>query len=450
MSDVLDLDGVGTAPVPEDAPSGGSRSPSAGPPCSRAGPWTRCFAFNVARGRRRHRRRPPRCSRCRRRTSSSRRPTATSATRRRAASRSAPTSPAARSRRTARGRGRAGTAATTGRASSTRTQMPRGARPGRGVHRRGEPGGHPGRRRPVPHRRLGLRLPRAAHPRRCSTRRSPRAARSTSRTWAASRSTQHSPYADVLVPTLLGLDVDDAFDDDGQELLRDVGPGRSRPTPPRRRTSRPSGRTLLKLTFGDDLPDGLRPDGRLALARGGPPPARRARRPRGGTTARPSASSRAATRSSPARWSRRAGELTAQLGKDADGLAVGPAAHRGARSTPCSAATSLPGVVRRLVNPRPDRGRAAGPRSSTPPRGTPAPGSFARHRGAVDADGRRPRRPRRLDVGDADGHVRAPGERALRRPVRRRGRAGETFPWPFTQAADGGGRCGDRLTLTAG
>ena len=106
---------------------------------------------------------------------------------------------------------------------------------------------------------------------------------------------QHNPYADVLVPALLSL--------------------RHR-RPVRRRRPGPAAhlgpRAVGGLGRGGVLRGGVggpararvrrrparrpRPDGRLALARGRPRPARRARRRRGGTTRRRPASSRAATR----------------------------------------------------------------------------------------------------------------------------------------------------------
>ena len=71
---------------------------------------------------------------------------------------------------------------------------------------------------------------------------------------------EHNPYADALVPTLLALDIQDTFDDDGQELLRSWDRVSD--------VDSPAGayfaavwQNILELTFWDDLPDGYNPDG---------------------------------------------------------------------------------------------------------------------------------------------------------------------------------------------
>ena len=86
---------------------------------------------------------------------------------------------------------------------------------------------------------------------------------------------------------------------------------------------------------------------------------------------------------------------------------------------------------------------AAAARSSTPPSGTPPPtaGRLRRDRGAVDADGGLPRRPRRVPLGEPDRRVRARVRRALRRPDRPVGATAGRWPGP-SRAAGGGRRRG--------
>lgn len=71
---------------------------------------------------------------------------------------------------------------------------------------------------------------------------------------------QHNPYAEMLVPTLLGLDIDDEFDDDGQELLRSWDLVSSEDSAAAAYFSAVWA-TVLRLAFADDLPDEDRPTG---------------------------------------------------------------------------------------------------------------------------------------------------------------------------------------------
>ena len=208
-------------------------------------------------GRRGHPARRPPCSTCRRRTSSSRRPTATSATRRRAASRSARPSPADRSRRTAPGRGRAGTAGTSGRGFVDPADHAARARPRRGVHRHRQPGRHPGRRRALPDRRLGLRLPRAADPRPAQLGHGRRQGRRR-RTWPdPGRPAQ--PVRGRAGPGRCSRWTSTTRSTTTGRSCCAPGTGCSRRTRRRRRTSRPSGPTSCRRRSPTTCPTGTAP-----------------------------------------------------------------------------------------------------------------------------------------------------------------------------------------------
>jgi len=71
---------------------------------------------------------------------------------------------------------------------------------------------------------------------------------------------QHNPYADVLVPWLLRIEIPDTFEDDGQDLLR-TWDHVSDADSPAAAYFAAVWKTLLQLTFADDLPDGDLPDG---------------------------------------------------------------------------------------------------------------------------------------------------------------------------------------------
>lgn len=161
---------------------------------------------------------------------------------------------------------------------------------------------------------------------------------------------QHNPYADMLVPTLLSLPIEDSFDDDGQELLRDWD----------RVSSADSAaaayfaavwRTLLQLAFDDDLPDDAAPTGDsrwLEVVR------RLVDEP---------SSPWWDDRSTPAVVEGRdeileramvsaRRQLTTQLGRDAEDWRWGML-HVVAPEHPVLGGESLPGVLRRFVNPTP-------------------------------------------------------------------------------------------------
>jgi penicillin amidase len=112
-------------------------------------------------------------------------------------------------------------------------------------------------------------------------------------------------------------------------------------------------------------------------------------------------------------------DLTRRLGKDPSRWQWGRL-HKLELRHPVLGSDSAPRPVRAMVNRGPWwLGGGAGAVDAT--RWNAAEG-FAVTGGAGDADGRRPRRPRPLAVGQPDRRVRAPLRRALRRPDRRLGR----------------------------
>ena len=420
VSDVLDLDAVGDAPrARRTRRAAGSRSRSA---------WTalqpgRTMDARARDGRRDERRRHPAaaaaCSTCRRRTSSSRRRTATSATRRRAASRSA--------RDVAGGPVPSdGTWPRPGWDSAYDWQgyvdpddMPRALDPADGfivtanqavtpdgigpfltddwdygyraqrirdlidaatAERQGRRRGHerhparpaqPVRRRPRPG------AARAAHRRRRST--------TTVRTCCA-RGTACSPRTRRRRRTSPPC---------GRRAALGV-----RRRPARRRTAptaaRAGSRWSARLL---DEPD-------VAVV-GRQDDARRRRGSRRGADPRDGRGAPAAHRAAGPR-------------RDASG--AGGRLHTAAPEHPVLGGSSIPGLVRSLVNPDPlgggrrlvDRRRDRVGRELRVVRG---------HGGAVDAHGRRPRRPRLVDVGDPHGLVGPPGERRTTPTSSARGRA---------------------------
>ena len=71
---------------------------------------------------------------------------------------------------------------------------------------------------------------------------------------------QHNPYADVLVPELLKQNIPDAFDADGQRLLRTWDRSSDADSPAAAYFAA-VWRTILRTTFDDDLPDSESPTG---------------------------------------------------------------------------------------------------------------------------------------------------------------------------------------------
>jgi penicillin amidase len=159
-----------------------------------------------------------------------------------------------------------------------------------------------------------------------------------------------NPYANVLVPALLAVDVPDAFDDDGQDLLRTWD----------RQSDADSAAaayfaavwsTLLELTFWDDLPEGLEPTGGARwlevvrrMLETPDSPWWDDRSTVGVVEGRDEILTRALV------TARR--ELTVHLGKDTSDWRWGKV-HTVAPEHPVLGSPALPGMVRRLVNPRP-------------------------------------------------------------------------------------------------
>lgn len=159
---------------------------------------------------------------------------------------------------------------------------------------------------------------------------------------------QHSPYADVLVPALVDLPVDDAFYDDGQELLRDWD-GVATADSAAAAYLAAVWRTILQLTFADDLPDGHDPTGDsrwLEVVR------RLLDQPDSAwwddKTTPGLVEGRDEILTQALVQARR--ELTAQLGRDAEDWQWGRV-HVAAPEHPVLGGDALPGLVRSLVNP---------------------------------------------------------------------------------------------------
>ncbi|MBO3086595.1 penicillin acylase family protein [Cellulomonas fengjieae] len=253
---------------------------------------------------------------------------------------------------------------------------------------------------------------------------------------------QHSPFADVLVPVLLELDIEDSFDDDGQELLR---------TWDRVQSADSAAAAyfaavwvdVLEAAFADDLPDGYGPSGgsrwlevvRRLVDEPASPWWDDKSTP-GVVEGRDEVLTRAMV---DARL-----QLTAQLGREATDWRWGKV-HVAAPEHPVLGGSSLPGVVRDLMNPDPV---AVGGGSSIVDATAwdASSGSFA-----VTAA---PSMRMVVDLGDLDASTwvtltGASGHPASVHYADQLGpwSRGETFPWPFTRAAtEADAR--DRLTLT--
>nr|WP_210728448.1 penicillin acylase family protein [Cellulomonas septica] len=244
------------------------------------------------------------------------------------------------------------------------------------------------------------------------------------------QSDQRNPYADMLVPTLLSLPIEDEFDDDGQELLRDWD----------RVSSSDSAaaayfaavwKTLLRLAFDDDLPDDASPAGdsrwlevvrRLVDDPSSPWWDDRS------TPAVVEGRDEILTRAMVS--ARR--QLTTQLGRDAEDWRWGML-HVAAPEHPVLGGESLPGVLRRLVNPSP---LSVGGGSSIVD-ATAWDASTPSY--AVTAA---PSMRMVVDLGDLDSStwVNLTGTSGHPASVHytdqfKAWATGETFPWPFTQAA---------------
>ena len=256
------------------------------------------------------------------------------------------------------------------------------------------------------------------------------------------QSDQHSPYADVLVPVLLSLDIDDPFYDDGQELLRTWDRVQSVDSAAAAYFAAVWA-DILAAAFADDLPDGYGPSGGsrwLEVVR------RLVDEPASpwwddkSTPGVVEGRDEVLTRAMVA--ARR--ELTAALGREATDWRWGQL-HPAAPEHPVLGGSSLPGLIRNLVNPDPV---AVGGGSSivNATAWDASSGSFA-----VTAA---PSMRMVVDLGDLDASTwvtltGASGHPASVHYADQLGpwSRGETFPWPFTQAAtEADAR--DRLTFT--
>ena len=171
-----------------------------------------------------------------------------------------------------------------------------------------------------------------------------------------SRSDQHSPYADVLVPVLLSLDIERHVLRRRAGAAAHVGPRAVGGLGRRRRTSRRSGRTSSRSAFADDLPDGHGPAGGsrwLEVVR------RLLDEPASpwwddkSTAGVVEGRDEVLTRAMVA--ARR--ELTAAAGPRRRRTGAGDSCTRPRPSTRCSAGRRCPGLIRNLVNPDPVAGR---------------------------------------------------------------------------------------------
>lgn len=159
---------------------------------------------------------------------------------------------------------------------------------------------------------------------------------------------RHSPYADVLVPALLEIDLDDAFDAAGQDLLRTWDRSMDADSPAAMYFAAVWAQ-VLELTFADDLPAGHAPDGGsrwLEVVRGmlenPTSPWWDDRTTSGVVEGRDDVLARALVT---ARH-----ELTAQLGSRTEDWAWGKL-HVAAPQHPVLGGVGVPGVLHRLVNP---------------------------------------------------------------------------------------------------
>lgn len=253
---------------------------------------------------------------------------------------------------------------------------------------------------------------------------------------------QHSPYADVLVPVLLTLNIDDPFYDDGQELLRTWDRVQSSDSAAAAYFSAVWA-DVLRSAFADDLPEGFGPDGgsrwlevvRRLLEEPASPWWDDKSTP-GVVEGRDEVLTRAMVAA------RR--QLTAQLGREATDWRWGRL-HTAAPQHPVLGGESIPAVIRSLVNP--DALPVGGGSSIVDATAWDASASSF---GVTSAPSMR----MVVDLGDLDastwvtltgtsGHPASVHYADQFGPWSR----GETFPWPFTQAATEAD-VRDRLTLT--
>ncbi|MCR6688062.1 penicillin acylase family protein [Cellulomonas sp.] len=251
---------------------------------------------------------------------------------------------------------------------------------------------------------------------------------------------ERSPYADVLVPALLRLDIDDTFDDDGQELLRTWDHVASEDSAAAAYFAAVWS-TLLELAFADDLPDGDSPNGGSrwlevvrSLLDDPDSPWWDDRSTPGVVEGRDEVLTRAMV------TARR--ELTQQLGRDAEDWRWGRL-HVAAPEHPVLGGSSVPGLVRRLVNPEPIE--VGGGSSIVDATAWDASAGYGVTAG--------PSMRMVVDLGDLDSSTwvtftGSSGHPGSAHYTDQFGpwAAGETFPWPFSPAATAADAV-DRLTL---
>ncbi|GAA3796485.1 penicillin acylase family protein [Cellulomonas soli] len=253
---------------------------------------------------------------------------------------------------------------------------------------------------------------------------------------------QHSPYADVLVPALVSLPIDDTFYDDGQELLR-AWDGEASSDSAAAAYLAAVWKTLLHLTFADDLPDGHDPSGdsrwlevvRRLLDQPDSPWWDDRSTP-GLVEGRDEILTQALVQARK--------ELTAQLGRNAEDWEWGRL-HAAAPEHPVLGGDSLPALVRSLVNPS---SRAVGGGSSIVDAT-----AWDASSGSYEVTAA-PSMRMVVDLGDLDSSTwvtltGTSGHPASEHYADQFGAwaAGDTFAWPFSQTATDDG-AQDTLTLT--
>ncbi|WP_123372405.1 penicillin acylase family protein [Cellulomonas sp. PhB150] len=253
---------------------------------------------------------------------------------------------------------------------------------------------------------------------------------------------QHNPYADVLVPTLLSLNIGNDFDDDGQDLLRTWDRVNDKDSPAAAYFAAVWS-TILRLAFDDDLPDGESPTGDsrwLEVVRGlldePDSPWWDDRSTPGVVEGRDEVLTRAMVSA------RR--QLTAQLGRDPQDWTWGRL-HEAAPEHAVLGGDSIPALVRRLVNPQPLQ--VGGGSSMVDATAWDASsGSY----GVTSAPSMR----MVVDLGDLDSSTWVNLTGSSGHPASKHytdqfsaWAHGTTFPWPFT-AAGVQADAKDRLTLS--
>jgi len=253
---------------------------------------------------------------------------------------------------------------------------------------------------------------------------------------------QRNPYAEVLVPTLVGLHIANDYDDDGQDLLRNWDLVSSDDSAAAAYFSAVWA-TVLRLAFADDLPDGHAPTGDsrwLEVVRrlldDPSSPWWDDRSTPGVVEGRDEVLTRAMVSA------RR--QLTQQLGRKATDWRWGQL-HVAAPEHAVLGGDSVPWLVRRLVNPTPiEVGGGSSIVDAT---------SWDASSGSYEVTSA-PSMRMVVDLGDLDSStwVNLTGTSGHPASVHYTDQFdawahGRTFPWPFTPAATNADAT-DRLTLT--